>query len=122
MIKRTCHYCGQPLPAHRLNVPMTPVEGRIFDLILRAGEDGILNRDLIDIVWPDDDATKISKTLSVHIAHINEKLAERGYRIAGNSFRRLCKIGKDYGNFLTKKRQQDRTRHPAQAAGRRDRS
>jgi hypothetical protein len=64
-----------------MNVQMTPIEGRVFDLIMRTGDDGILARDLVDIVWPDDPAPAALKNLRVVICNLNSKLALRDYRI-----------------------------------------
>ena len=36
-----CQRCGQRLPEIRLGVRLTPLKARIFDLIRRAGPDGI---------------------------------------------------------------------------------
>ena len=70
---------------HRLNARMTPLEGRIFDLIQRGGDDGILTRDLVDVIWPDEATPAAIKSLRVHITHINEKIAARDYRIVSYS-------------------------------------
>lgn len=92
MRAQSCSYCGQPLPVHRMNVRMSPLEGRIFDLVMRGGEDGITLRDLIDIVWPDDPTPAAIRSLRVHVFNLNEKLALRGYRLIGyGSVYRLLK-------------------------------
>jgi DNA-binding winged helix-turn-helix (wHTH) protein len=96
------------------------MEGRIFDLILRTGNDGVLTRDLIDMVWPGEDAVAAANSLKVHIAHLNDKLSPRGYNIAGNTYRYLHKLGVPRGNQIEAQRRSHRTRYPAQAARRRD--
>ena len=83
MRAQVCNYCNQPLPTHRMNVKMSPIEGRIFDLVTRGGNDGITLRDLVDILWPDDPAPAATRSLRVHVSNLNEKLALRGYRLVG---------------------------------------
>lgn len=82
-MKRCCHYCNQELPAHRLGVKLTPTQGRIFDLVCEAGENGINRHDIADITGTSPDAVK------VHINHINERLRDRGYHIRGYGNYRL---------------------------------
>lgn len=50
MKERCCHYCGHPLPETRLGVRLTPLKARIYDIVQRAGIDGISAQDLWDIV------------------------------------------------------------------------
>lgn len=85
-MKRCCHYCGQPLPERRLGVRLTPREGKIFDLILNAGESGISNADLIEILGGSGGNRG---SLHVHVFNINEKLADTGYQIVGRDVRVL---------------------------------
>ena len=74
MKARTCPYCSQTLPDIRLDVRLTPLKARIFDLIQRAGADGIDRHDLY-IVFGDDDAHarwRSFPTLKAHIVQIND--------------------------------------------------
>jgi chromosome segregation and condensation protein ScpB len=84
---RCCHYCGQPLPEHRLGVSLAPKQGHIFDLVCRAGGDGISRCDLADIVGCE------KSTIATHIYYINEKLRDRGYHIKGYGTYRLIQWG-----------------------------
>ena len=103
MTQQRCPYCNQPLPVHRMNVQMTSLEGRIFDLIRRGGDDGILTRDLVDVIWPNDPAPAAAKSLKVHISNINRKIAARDYRIISyNSFYCLRNMVK-HGNHVAPK-------------------
>jgi hypothetical protein len=74
---RCCHYCGQTLPTLRLNRRLTELKARIFDLIQRGGEDGILARDLRDIL------DMSANTLKAHVQQINTTVLGSGYRIYG---------------------------------------
>jgi hypothetical protein len=82
-MSRLCHYCGQELPEHRLGIRMTPLEGRIFDLILRGGPDGMMTRDICDIVFDGMSTEQARKTLRVHVCNINAKLISTEYWING---------------------------------------
>lgn len=83
---RQCHYCGQELPEHRLGVRFTPLQGRIFDLVLNAGQAGISNDDLRDIL------AISGNSLSVNIHSINDRLVDTGYQIIGRAVRCLGKF------------------------------
>jgi hypothetical protein len=92
MKTRCCAYCGQTLPEIRLGVRLPPLKARIFDLVQRAGADGIDRRDLFDIVFGDDDAharRHSFRTLKAHICQINEAIEDTGYRIEGRGVARL---------------------------------
>ena len=77
---RCCPYCGQSLPEIRLNVKLSPLKARIFDIILRAGPDGISAADLHDVVF---DNGQSRETLRAHIWQISDAIADAGYRIRG---------------------------------------
>jgi hypothetical protein len=83
---RLCPHCRQPLPEVRLGVRLPPLKARIFDLIMRGGEDGILASDLLNIAYVDQPATG-RKVLSSHVFQINEAIEDTGYRIVGRSGR-----------------------------------
>ena len=72
-----CSHCGQPLPTTRLGVRLTPFKARIFDIIRRAGPDGVPSSELQAMV--DRNAT----VLKSHIWQINDVIADAGYRIKG---------------------------------------
>ncbi len=93
---RSCHYCGSPLPEIRLGVRLTPLKARIFDLVQRAGVDGIDRRELFDICFGDTDAHERTNkgkfpTLKAHIHQINEAIEDSGYKIVGHSVARLVR-------------------------------
>ena len=89
-----CHYCGQVLPVHRMGIRFPPLEGRILDLVTNAGAGGIGNEDLWEIIF--SGRRSVRHTLNVHIANINDKLAETGYQIVGRHIRCLEKTGGRY--------------------------
>jgi hypothetical protein len=88
-----CPHCHQPLPEMRLGVRLTPLKARIFDIVQRAGRDGIERNDLFGIVFGDQERRHSYHTLKAHIFEINELLADAGYRITGHSVARLEKLG-----------------------------
>ena len=74
---RLCPCCGQQLQEYRFGVRLTPGKARVFDLITRAGENGIATADLVAI-------TGLSaRCIKSHIWQINDVLADTGYRIRG---------------------------------------
>jgi hypothetical protein len=79
---RRCPHCQQVLPEFRLGVRLPPLKARIFDLVQRGGEDGILASDLLNIAYADPPASG-RKILSSHIHQINEAIEDTGYRIVG---------------------------------------
>lgn len=90
-MKKHCDYCGQVLPVHRFAIQFPPIEGRILDLVTNAGAGGISNDDLYEIVLGPRKSHR--HTLAVHIANINDKLADVGYQIIGREVRVLEKTG-----------------------------
>jgi hypothetical protein len=72
---RLCSYCGAPLPEIRLGVKLTPTKSRLFDLIQRSGDEGILLADLVAILELNQACVKS------HIAQINKAISGSGYRL-----------------------------------------
>jgi hypothetical protein len=69
------------------------LKARIFDLILRAGVDGISGADLFDLAYCHREKRVAYKTLHIHIHQINELIEDEGYRIRGKDrYYRLDKI------------------------------
>lgn len=90
-----CKHCGQPLPTIRLGVRLTPLKARIFDLIRRAGPDGIAGEDLFALTLAARRAQR--STLKAHVWQINDAIEGTGYRIHGRADRYRLKAdhGKD---------------------------
>ncbi len=61
-----------------MGAKLTPMQGRIFDLVQRGGVNGILTADLYDILKMNQN------TLKQHVYHINGELQLCGYRIHGS--------------------------------------
>ena len=78
-----CPYCNQPLPEMRLGVRLTPFKARLFDVVARAGSDGIMGEDLYNLVCTEGQSRD---TLKVHIWQINDILEDEGYRIRGGRY------------------------------------
>ncbi len=90
MKARPCPHCGQALPETRLGVRLTPLKARIFDIITRAGPDGISASDLFDIVCTEGQSRE---TLKSHVWQINDLIEDEGYRIKGrDSYYALTKV------------------------------
>lgn len=89
---RHCHYCRQPLPEVRVGTRLTPLKARIFDLVQRAGPDGIDGRDLFDLVYGDGERPEMN-ALKSHVNQINESIEDSGYVIRGRGTYRLVRRG-----------------------------
>ena len=90
MKPRCCNYCGQTLPETRMGVRLTALKARIFDIVQRAGVDGISSSDLFDMVYTEGDTSL--ETLKAHIWQINDVIRDEGYAIRGTDrYYRLCK-------------------------------
>jgi hypothetical protein len=91
---RRCPYCRQTLPEFRLGVKLAPIKAALYDLVCRAGRDGIDSADLFALLYADDrrkwsrDNGRQYSALKAHIAQLNSEIAHAGYRIvsarAGN--------------------------------------
>lgn len=79
----------KPIPEMRLGVRLTPLKARIFDLVQRAGRDGIDRGDLFSLVF--GGTGQCRETLKAHIFQINDLIEDTGYRIVGHSVARLEK-------------------------------
>ena len=88
--QRRCPYCGGPLIDFRLGVRLSPLKARIFDLVQRAGRDGISGVDLHELAYTGT-ARPGAATIKAHIHQINEVLDGTGYRIVGRGTYRLVK-------------------------------
>jgi hypothetical protein len=86
MIVRRCSYCGQALPEFRLGCRLPDLKARIFDLVSRAGRDGIQGDDLFaaayddqPVRWKHERAKR--NTLKAHVHGINSSIRRAGYQI-----------------------------------------
>ena len=76
-----CPACHQPIAEAREGVRLPAVKLRIFDVVRRAGIDGVTIEDINAIVYGDHPASP--ETIRNHISQINEALAETGVGIRG---------------------------------------
>jgi len=74
-----CPTCGQALSEERGGVRLTPLKARIFDVIKRAGPDGIESDDLFAMIFAERNVVRA--TLRAHIWQINDILSDTGLRI-----------------------------------------
>src|SRR5580704_17304711 len=75
LIERRCNYCGSPLPEIRLGVRLPPIKARVFDIIQRAGKDGIMHADLMAMTGMN------RQGLRSHFTQINQLISGSGYRL-----------------------------------------
>ena len=79
----SCPHCGQRMPELRLGVRLFPMTARVFDVIRRAGTDGISGREAFNIAYQGMRKPKYM-TFKAHVAHIRDALAGTGYTIRTN--------------------------------------
>ena len=79
----SCPHCGQRMPELRLGVRLFPMTARVFDVIRRAGADGISGREAFNIAYQGMRKPKYM-TLKTHVAHIRDALAGTDYTIRTN--------------------------------------
>ena len=79
----SCPQCGQRMPELRLGVRLFPMTARVFDVIRRAGADGISGREAFNIAYQGMRKPKYM-TLKAHVAHIRDALAGTDYTIRTN--------------------------------------
>jgi hypothetical protein len=81
------------IPETRLGVRLPPLKARLFDLVMRAGPDGIDRHELFNIAFDDDAHARRHRysTLKSHILQINELIGDTGFRIEGYPQARLVK-------------------------------
>ena len=76
-----CSACHQPIAEAREGVRLPALKAHIFDVVRRAGIDGVTIDDINAIVYGDHPASP--ETIRNHIRQINEALAETSVRIRG---------------------------------------
>ena len=95
-----CEHCGQPRPETRLGVRLPPLKARIFDIVKRAGRDGIDRDELFRLVFGD---RKVKRScLKAHIWQINDLLEDSGYRLDGLREIRLVVVRESWRDMWTK--------------------
>jgi len=90
------------MPAEvRAGVRLTPLKARIFDVVKRAGIDGIRLEDVNNIVFDGDAAPE---TIRSHVQQINELLAETDLQISGADPRGFYRIRMGAGGSPERKK------------------
>lgn len=80
-----CPHCQRPMLPVRLGAQLTPLKARIFDLVHRAGTDGIEHRQLFDLAFSNAlPKPRTQKTVKSHVWQINDAIADSGFRICGH--------------------------------------
>ena len=77
-----CPCCQQLLLDRRAGVRLSSLKAHIFDVIQRAGPDGVTIEDVNAIVF-DGDSTAVN--IRTHIGQINDALTETDIRIRGDN-------------------------------------
>ncbi len=93
-----CYHCGQEIPEEQLRcgVRLSLLKTRLFDIIQRAGRDGISGEDLYEFFLKTRGA-KLN-VLKTHIYQINERLESTDWRIE------VTRNGRGTGIYRLKKR------------------
>src|SRR5579862_3705214 len=79
-----CPHCGHPMHEIRCGAQLTPLKARIFDLVKRAGPDGIENKALYDMAFANElPKQRTRKTIKAHVWQINALIGVAGFRIRG---------------------------------------
>ena len=88
---KCCPHCGQPLPELRAGRRLPPLKARLYDVVQRAGPDGIPS-DGLGLVLYGAECRKTQNRIKAHVAQINTILAGTGVRVSAASGRyRLIK-------------------------------
>ena len=86
MRENCCATCGQTLPPpFPKGVRLSPIQGKIFEVIRRSGQHGISRDSVHQQAYVDDPdgGPEWGNVISVHVNHINKKLRVAGVKIEG---------------------------------------
>jgi hypothetical protein len=90
-VRYVCPHCGTAIGAPtlegeiRFGVRLTAFKARIFDIVRRAGKDGIATDDLWRLVYERSMKRACRRALYSHIHQINDLIEDTGWRIVGHS-------------------------------------
>ncbi len=80
MVRVTCcDKCGHPLPDLEVMVDLTRRQQQLFLVLQRAGRRGVLYRDIMDAIYPDE--LPSTKILSVMKHNMQPRLQRHGMKI-----------------------------------------
>ena len=78
-----CKCCGHPMVSDPVEIVLTPLQRRIFEIVKRAGAAGISGKDIMEQVYANvrgggPDSTNI---IAVVVNHANKRLAQFSLKI-----------------------------------------
>jgi hypothetical protein len=101
---KTCPTCGQTLPRPRPHgLRLSPLRTRLFEIVQRAGDNGITTADIADMLYadhPDGGPQTAHKCIHVHVYNINKKLRPAGYEIKARNWGRLSDGDYSTGEYV----------------------
>ena len=96
---KVCECCGHPVPEFNTLRGLTPMQQKILDVVERAGAAGISRREIMDIVYRDDEngGPASPNVMNVQKTKMQAVLQNHGLKITSEgghySLWRLEKIG-----------------------------
>lgn len=84
-----CPRCRQPMAEVRSGVRLPPLKAHIYDIVRRAGIDGVMIEDINAIAFG---GSANPVTIRAHIHQLNELLADTDIQISGNVTRGFYRI------------------------------
>ena len=84
-----CACCRQPLPETRGGIKLSPLKTHIFDVVARAGADGVTNETINSLCF---DGRSTASNVKTHIEQINSQLAGSDLRIFGGNPRGFYRL------------------------------
>lgn len=78
-----CKCCGHPLPPDDLEQRLTPMQGRLYQILRRAGTRGVEGRMLMELLYQDDPSGGPESTniINVMSKNINKRLEAFGLAV-----------------------------------------
>jgi hypothetical protein len=81
-----CQACGQPIRFLRCGIRLPSLKASIFDLVKRAGDQGITSAEIVRELYVDRKPPS-KLTIKAHVWQINGVLAETDYSIVSDQRR-----------------------------------
>ena len=88
-MKKVCACCGQPLPEVRGGIRLSPLKAQIFNIIRRAGVDGV-TIETINALCFEGRSTAVN--VRTHVVQINDAFAGSELQIFGGNPRGYYRI------------------------------
>lgn len=79
-----CPHCGNPMPASEILAVLPGMQGRLYEIVRKAGTAGIIGRDIMSQMYADDPSGGPEGTniISVFAHHANKKIRRFGVEIS----------------------------------------